>query len=334
MKTYICVKPADVEMDLENALLAEDVEDLVRYSGPLERAFREIKDWAINNSGRVLSSFGDQIFIEMGIDKMPEISNYFRDYESTNKIPFCIGIGMRPLEAYKAMEDASMTIGGNIVLYNEDIENSFDDMDEFSKAEGDGHGIDFPGLELEKDFQDTPQQEKRAANAPTNKDKIIETLMLVKQNANNIARLKEINPKAYEAVKKVIDSMILMAHGEHQEQVQKSEGQWGLERGIQIEIENGHSQENAEEIASENLKKDPNYYSKENLEKAGKVGNLNAAKIHLNLPVGIVKDNKMKVQGQDPLTGQKEPEHWVGVSSGMALGPNNHAVSANRPNSE
>lgn len=333
MKTYICIKPADIEMNFENALLAEDVEELVRYSAPLERAFREIKDWTTNNSGRVLSSFGDQILIEMNIDKMPEISNYFRDYEATNKIPFCIGIGMRPLEAYKAMEDASMTIGGNIVLYNDDIENSFDDMEEFSKAEGDSHGIDFPGLELEKDFQDTPQQEKRTANAPSNKDKIIETLMLVKQNANSIAKLKEINPKAYEAIKKVIDSMLLMAHGEHQE-VQKSEGKSNLEIGIETEMAGGKSQEEAQKIASENLKKDPEYYSKSNLEKAGKVGNLNAAKIHLNLPVGIIKDNKMKVQGQDPLTGQKEPEHWVGLGSGMALGPNNHAVSANRPNSE
>lgn len=333
MKTYICVKPADIEMNFENSLLAEEVEELVKFSAPLERAFREIKEWATNNSGRVLSSFGEQIIIEMGVDKMPEISNYFRDYESTNKIPFSIGIGMRPLEAYKAMQDASTTIGGDIVLYSDDVENSFEDMDEFSKAEGDSHSFDFPGLELEKDFQDTPQQEKRTENAPSNKDRIIETLMFIKQNANSIAQLKESNPKAYDAIKKVVDSMILMAQGQHkEEQVQKSESDSQLELGIKSELARGKNKEEAIKSASENLKKDSEFYSK--LEKAGKVGNLNAANLHLKLPVGIVKDNKIKVQGQDPLTNQKEPEHWVGVSSGMALGPNNHAVSANRPNSE
>lgn len=173
-----------------------------------------------------------------------------------------------------------------------------------AKKESEEHGLDEQrSKEVAKDHlvedknaydQEDPKAEKEKKSV---KQKIVETLMLVKQNSDAIAQLKSIKPEAFKAVKSAIDAMILMA----QSDMQKSEKSEELEE----------TEEEFSEPPSKNKKK----LAKEE-------------------PIGKEKKHRVKVLARDEATRKITGSHWHKLSDGMIMGPTGHAVSPNKPAKE
>jgi hypothetical protein len=221
MALYAFLKPSSLEVDFENALLSNQPDELVKFSAPLEKAFTEIKDWSINNSGRCLSCFGESICIEVSLDKAGDLAEFMKKFEYMTKLSFAVGLGVTPLEAFKAMLASESTLGQKIVMYSDEVEQSLSESstpsDALTKSDSGFSSLDLSGLALdEKDPTQPPQQQAPAQQQqekPSQQDKIVEALTLVKEKASVIAQLKQIDPQAYDAIKKIVDAMIIMAQG-------------------------------------------------------------------------------------------------------------------------
>lgn len=261
---YAFLRPTKVMELFEDALIEGTPEALLKYSTPLERAFREIKEWATNEGGgRAICSFGNEICIEFPMDRIDELAKFIEKYEFESKCLFAVGVGQHPMYAFKAMQHSEFG-GDKIELYTADMEGTPDDeflgKEEQPAPSGDsgagGYSLNFPGLlkdagqeqatgnaagkaqegqniesksNVAVPSQDDLQEQQAVGQAPdldekdkedseeqgpSTKHKIVEALMMVKQYAPDIMRLKEINPKAYEAIKKIVDSIISMAQSD------------------------------------------------------------------------------------------------------------------------
>jgi hypothetical protein len=344
MLSYAFLKPTGVMNVFESALMSDSPDELVKFSAPFEKAFQEIKTWAENQGmGRTLSTFGYQICIEIQMERVPELSEFIQRYEFTSKTTFAIGVGLTPLEAFRAMQESEYQGGDRIVLYSEDIEGTPDiDDRELTKAEGYALDLSFPSLGLEKDdpamtsaidtqnmqpspvaqqdpnqpVQDEPPSQAAPAASPPaegqpaasqgqpgdgqeapkkgmTKQKIVETLLMMKQYAPDILRLKEINPKAFEAVKKMVDAIVAIAQG----QMKKTEDKVEEESSVPPE-------------ESADLNKDQ------------------------PAPVGHVEDGRMKVMARDEMTRKVTGTHYHRLTHGMIMGNTGHAASPDKPYQE
>lgn len=246
MIAYVFFKPINVSQDYESALMSDSPDELTRFSAPLEQAFKDIKQWTeLEGMGRVLCSFGFEISIQVPITKLDELSKFIQKFEDTTHKTFAIGVGMCPTEAYKAMCVSENECGERVVLYSKEMEENGQLIEkawDFGQEYGDKFTIDLPGLDLDKEEEpDTGQyaedapaeqpsaqgeeapQPEQAQEAPTDdqpeekesgKQKIVKALMMIKQNSDAIAQLKSIKPEAFQAVKQIVDAMILMAQGD------------------------------------------------------------------------------------------------------------------------
>lgn len=226
MKLFAYFKPADADERFLSALMSLDPDELRKFSTPIEKAYNEIKDWAISIGGSMVSNYEGALAVEIPVERVQELSEFIVKYEQTTQMQFGVGIGMLPIEAFKALKVSQAYGSDKIVMYSEQIEqefvNAFDSGIEKAMPEGGEQqsGLQFPGLELEN--TDQPQQEggqdiqsqsaqPEAKEKATPKQKVVETLMQVKQNAPGIAKLKEVDPKAYAALKKLIDAFVEVA---------------------------------------------------------------------------------------------------------------------------
>ncbi len=220
MLAYVFLKPLDFENQFSNALHTDLPEELVKFSAPLEQAFVDLKNWATNEgAGRALSVFGGQISMEMPMDKISDLTTFLKRFEYTAKVRFAVGVGVTTSEAYAAMCQSEGEGAVRVVLYNESLE----EPSQLVKAEeeADMH----PDLTANLGLNDEPEGDDAAPKMDPQgkgdpkvkkeeqsaKIKIIETLQMLKEHAPTIAQLKELNPKAFEAVKRVVDAMIQMA---------------------------------------------------------------------------------------------------------------------------
>lgn len=212
MLIYVFIKPCLAKAGFDGAILAENsAEELVKYSAPLERAFLDLRDWSVLSGGKTLSSFGEQICLELPTDKITEVSAFMKKFEYTTKCIFAVGIGLNPLEAYKAMISSEDQCGEKIVLYSEDLETERMEKAELIKMD---YNVEFPGLGLDKEEPEQAQPQKVNDNSgDSSKKKLIQTLMLVRAKAPIIAQLKQIDPKAYAAVKQLVDALIMLSQG-------------------------------------------------------------------------------------------------------------------------
>ncbi len=220
MLAYVFLKPLDAEGQFGQALHSAAPEELVKWSAPLEQAFTDLKNWAMNEgAGRALSVFGNQISMEMPMDKITDLTTFLKKFEYTAKTKFSVGIGVTTSEAYSAMCQSEAEGATRIVLFTQDLEQD----NQLAKVEGEtslhpdltanlGLGEEEEGdneaPSMDPQGKGDPKEQKEEQSA---KQKIIETLMMLKEHAPTIAQLKELNPKAFEAVKKVVDAMIMMA---------------------------------------------------------------------------------------------------------------------------
>ncbi len=339
MLAYIFIKPIGYLADFEMALRSDSPEELTKFSAPLEQAFQDLRDWPLNvGMGKCLSSFGAELCMEIPMDKVPDLTQFLKKFEYTAKMVFAVGVGISTSEAYMAMLQSEQENGQRVVLFSSDVEAGGADLE---KAEGNTMHSDIASnLGLDDDAPDDeaaklqPQGDPKAKKQEQSaKQKIIETLLMVKEHAPIIAQLKELNPKAFEAVKKVIDAMITMAQKDLAKAEDKLPGGEAdnlpkgdfdpeqLRVGTDHEMEHTQDRQIASEIARDHLIEDPNYYKK-------------IKEIEKTEPIGEIKDGQIKVQARDEGTHKVTGSHWHRVVGGMALGPTGHAVSSHEPQKE
>jgi hypothetical protein len=280
MNLFVMIKPVKLDELYATALQSNEGENLLKVSAPLVRMFQDLRDWSDNNGARVLNEFGEFFCLTIAADKVDEFAQFNKKWEMTAKTRSAVGIGGTPLEAFMAMESSESRNGESIVLYSDDLE---DGMDEgvidlgLSKAED---PFSFPNLNLDEQ-EPQEQQSQPKPQEDSVKQKVVQALMLVKQNAALIGQLRETNPDAYQAIKGLVDAMLDMAkqgQPEQQQQAQKSED---------------------------------------------------------SLPIGTVKDGRIKVEDKDPYTGQpKGNPHWHRVLAGMVRGIDGHPVGSQHENAK
>lgn len=214
MLAYVFFKPVDIDWMFTEAIQSELPEELSKFSAPLEKAFEEIRFWTTTaGMGSVLSSFGNQMAICIPMDKVPLLSEFLKKYEYTAKTKFAVGVGNTTREAYQALCVSEAGDGDRVVLFSEDLDGQGNQDDYLSKSE-DLYKIDIPGLNLDQELAPDSKDKDAPGVAKENKNtkqKVIETLLLLKQHSHDISQLKQINPQAFAAVKKIIDVMISLA---------------------------------------------------------------------------------------------------------------------------
>ena len=133
---------------------------------------------------------------------------------------------------------------------------------------------------------------------------VARALLKIKEQAKAIQVLRDSKPEAFEAVKNIVQALVVMAHqmGDGPEDVQKAETLWKRLRLPEPKV-------------SPAVKKYP------------------AAAKNPTLG-GAIHDGKAKVLPQDPLTGAAKKQGWNQMRSGAIMGPHGSAVSSRQPNTE
>lgn len=229
MLAYVFFSPIDFDVEFECALFSKNPEDLTKWSAPLEQAFEDIKNWVENEgAGEVICNWGTTICIRVPMENITLLSQFIKKFTYTAKVLMAVGVGRTPEEAYRAMEISWKSHGERLVIWSSDLEEcpDGDEIEKSMKLMKTEYGISFPGLNLAEEEPQQHEAGQQPAEAPaqeqpqeqpkekeSTKHKVLETLLLVKQHAADIQKLKEINPAVFAAIKKVIDSLILMASG-------------------------------------------------------------------------------------------------------------------------
>jgi len=233
MMIFIIIKPIQVDEIIATALQSNDPDDLLKATAPLDRMFEDLNDWSLNNGGRVLCRFGEFFCLTISADKVDEFSQFNKHWEYVAKTPSAVGIGGTPMEAFFAMEASEAKNGESIVLYSDDLEYGIEsDIPEANLSKSDDtFDLSFPNIVMdEKDPSQEPQEGQggqQAQGKPDEKDsvkqKVVQALMMVKQNAQIIGQLKDTNPDAYGAIQQLVEAMLQMAQqgGEPQQATTK-----------------------------------------------------------------------------------------------------------------
>ena len=219
MNIFAFLEPKMLDQTLLKSILGGNADALRAFSMSMEKAYLDFKSWAANIAmGNVVLGFGTKLCIEIPIDKVNELNIYTKKYEETTNLDFCIGVGMTPIEAYKARL-FSLDSEEQLVMYSDEIEDALSEesMDK-AESEAQNYSLTLPGLNLEDDDKKQELKSKDQVKSPIKetkspKQKVIETLMQVKQLAPEIAKLKDSSPQAFQAIKSVVDSLILLASG-------------------------------------------------------------------------------------------------------------------------
>lgn len=135
---------------------------------------------------------------------------------------------------------------------------------------------------------------------------VAQALLKIKEQAKAIQVLRDTKPEAFEAVKNIVQALVVMAHqmSEAPEDVQKAETLWKRLRLPEPKPK-----------VSPGVKKFP------------------AAAKNPTLG-GAIHDGKAKVLPQDPRTGAAKAQGWNQMTAGAIMGPHGSAVSSREPNTE
>jgi hypothetical protein len=212
---FIMIKPVGIDQLYAHALQAKDPEELLKFSAPLVRAFKDLRGWTEQNGGEILCEFGEAFCCSISVDKISDFTQFIKKYEYTAKTNFAIGAGADPLEAFYAMQASEGDDGARIVLYSEDSEAMSKPLmgpqeDLVSKSEG---GFDFPNLDLSEipEVQEGQHVEAQPEGTDSVKQKVIEALMSLKNNVQVLAQIKQSSPEAFDSIKKMVDAMLALA---------------------------------------------------------------------------------------------------------------------------
>ncbi len=384
MNVFVVWKVDHMDGLIVSSLLADNAVELRRTSQDLNKASATLKAWAIGNGGSAILEMTTMGAFQVPAEKMTELPEVRRRFEFLTDRTLSVGVGMDLPEAYKAMEFASSGGGNKIALYTEEMESARAEEVAKSLEKNQKVGTQQPvgaSQEQPEESQSAPPESQQppaeasagSAPAPSGappqdaqqaqggeeasqdpRTAIVQALQEVKANADAIEALKESNPQAYEAVKDVVQAMILMAQGMMQDQgggdVQKSErpdlnkeAPPGFNEGTMLALKEKHGETKAFQIAWAAHNKHKKKKEAEDLEKEGPMPQKTPSKTHMTYPdapaaigstAGTVNDGKIKVTPVDPGTGEPQPSGWNGGRAGLIMSPKGSAVSSRQPGSD
>ncbi len=381
MNVYVVWQVDQIEGIISSSFLSDNVVELRRASQDLTKAASIVKAWAIGNGGAPILDMTTTGAFEVPADKMTELPEVRRRFELLTDRTLSVGVGMDLPEAYKAMKFASDGGGSKIALYTDEMEAGLGKSLEKGGKTGTESAVGFSQEQPEESQsapppqQSAPEASAEAGPAPAApasggpqqdapqqpqdgqsqdpRAAIVQALQEVKANAEAIEALKQTNPQAYDAIKDVVQAMILMAQGlmadQGQGDVQKSErpdfnkeAPPGFSEGTMLALKEKHGEDKAFQIAwaahNKHKKK-----SAEALEKEGPMPATTPSKTHMVYPdapaaigstAGTVNDGKIKVTPIDPETGAADGSGWNGGRAGLVMSPKGSAVSSRQPGSD
>ncbi len=327
MNLHICYEVDHLQSLIATAAHSNNQAELQRLSQALERAAGVIKSWSMGSGGKATLSLAALGVLEVPAEKMAQLPEVRRQFESLCSATISIGVGMELNEAYVAMQVAQRRGGDQIALYMPEMENELAETDHLDKAEGPPAPPepqqsasdtqppppgDEPSPEPAQEASGPPNDAQEAPSDP--KAAVVQALNQLKGQKEQIEHLKETNPEAYKAIVSTIQAMILMAQGiadEAPEGAQKSEESFG----------ESHPPEESSSAEAEELDKNGLPMPKKPLKRQ-----------HIVYPVGAIKEGKIKVAHMDPQSKEKTGEGWSEVRSGQVLSEDGHATSSRDQN--
>jgi hypothetical protein len=167
---------------------------------------------------------------------------------------------------------------------------------------------------------------------------VVQALQMIKQQAPVLEQMKQTNPDAFEAVKAVVEAMIMMAQGMAasggpeegggEEPVEKAEdltkaGEQAESKHLKC-VKCGFTQLPADRATDSKGCKGNTPHSWPTAEVA-------KADLPQGYAVGTQKDGKIKVQHKDPATGANGGPAWRSVRAGQIMSEDGHAISSRNP---
>ncbi len=318
MNVYVICRTDRIDGMIATMFALSNEPELAKTSQLLNKASKDIAEWAVNMHGHVILEGVWLIAFCIPADKLIELAGVRDRYQSFVNHTISMGIGMSICEAQGALEHSVHNGGDRITFWTDDL-----DADQ-----GEEHGDLLAGLDGDSDIskaepmpsessESSKEQEPVAPQADAQgqpkdpREQITAALKEIKDAAPAIEALKAKNPQAYAAIKDTIDAMIMMAQGVMQKSEKKAKKE--------------------ELSASQTPDEESSVLDKDELD----------AKQKHSLPAGLptagdvsgtIKDGKINTSQIDPLTGTPTGKtQWHSGRSGLVTGSKSGvSVSARR----
>jgi hypothetical protein len=273
---YFFIKPV-ITVDSFEAELDKSDGDVRIFCQSVCQFKDELQKWCeITQKGQYLCDFEDTIGLILNDDlQIVEIKQILEKWDSVFG-QLAVGVGTTKLCAYKAMCCAVHCSTHGLSFYSPEMDEKLASL---SKAEGeqpapqDQFHLDLPEFNV-------PEKKDEQKDTSALKNKILQTLQLMKEKSQVISQLKQTDPQAFAAVMKVVETLTVLA----QNGLVKKEKLIGglgdnakddefdpeeLKMGIAHEMEHTNDEAVAKEIAADHLSENPRYYTDlKNIEKA------------------------------------------------------------------
>lgn len=307
-KVFISYK-ADIELLEIQAVNHSDNSALSRLSFSIDRANEIVKSWVILADGELLGQIGASGRCAVAAEHLDQLPVIHQKYADALDCKVAIGVGLNISESDMALEAAELNGGGKIKFYTDEIKDELEEaknkeesplaeaINNFNKSEQ--HPLQGQFQQIIQEQQDDEAAKLKAAeqNSATSKTKmaVVQILQQVRQNSQELEAMKEEAPHLYNSIMSMTQALIMLA-----KQLQKPTGDLisggkgdgadpskfdssQMSAGVKEEMEeHTDNPKIAEEIVSDHLTKDPEYYSKSEQIK-GK-----AKKLRIDYPIGFI----------------------------------------------
>jgi hypothetical protein len=157
-KVYLALNGDNVGSKISETIMSNNPEEVRKVSANFNQAHAEIDQWVEKNGGRVISASGDEAIYEIDDSKINELSRLASNYESKTGHTLTAGVGSDIMEAVKAMVYGKMHDPGQIIQYDEEIDEAISPKEE-AQAEEIAEDLDEGDMEEEDDSEELPEDD-------------------------------------------------------------------------------------------------------------------------------------------------------------------------------
>lgn len=307
-KIYISFNGDHVGDKVHQASMADDPTEIRRISQAIEKGNEIWRSWCITVGGDVISLGGDEGRVCVGADRLEDLQSLRERYESAVDSTVSVGVGLKLSEADRALYVAKLHGGNKILFYTPELEEEIRQQEEgpdserlgfLNKSEGiAAHPLmgQFQQIIDEQEASEAAKREQAEQGTAVGqmKAQVVQILQAVRANAKELEGLKDEAPHLYESIQSLVQALIMM--------------------GRQL----------APSAPSATLQKS----------EAGQAPK--AKHFVMQYPIGFLlapgpgtpnkrRGGKIKVAHSDGKTS------WVGIRSGMVMGPDGAPASSRNP---
>lgn len=315
-KVYISFDGDHIGRKVGQASLSDDSTEIRRISQSIEKGNEIWRSWTIVCGGEVISLGGDEGRICVGADHLEDLPKLQERYAAQVDATVSVGVGLKLSEADKALMSSKLHGGNRITFYTPEIEQEIEKLGSEHKDEGDKLFDEYldksEGAEQHPlagqfaqiiDEQDQAEAEKRQAEEQASslgemKSQVVSILQAVRGNAKELEALKDEAPHLYQSIQQLVQALITM--------------------GRQLNPQPAQAQPMAKAEGGPAL---PN----------------KAKHFVMNYPIGFMLSpgpgtNGERHGGRVKVAHTNGKTSWVGVRSGMVMGPDGAPASSRNPN--